>query len=327
MQRRLTQRSLVINGSPVVDPGFAAGGIVTVPPSTSQHGFLAQRVAAHSADLTAAEARVARFLAEHPDDVAFASASELGALTATSDATVIRTVKALGYPGLPALKRLLQETVRGRLTPAGRLNRSLDEAGDDPAAVLSHVLDDHIRLLEEARQTLIPADFSHATAIITEARQTVVFGLGVLGYLAEYFALRLSRLGHAARTATASGFLAADALLDLGNSDALLIIAHTSLAPETDTAISHAHRVGAKTVLLTDNLAEALRDRVAATLTTPIGATGSFSTQAATLAILEALVLATAAAQRDQATQAMTLLNQLRGELRGIGSTAASASP
>jgi len=298
-----------------------------VSPSTSQHGFLAQRVAAQSGDLTAAEARVARFLAEHPDDVAFASASELGALTATSDATVIRTVKALGYPGLPALKRMLQETVRGRLTPAGRLNRSLDEAGNDPATVLSHVLDDHIRLLEEARRTLTPADFSQATAIIADARQTLVFGLGVLGYLAEYFALRLSRLGHPARTATASGFLAADALLDLGHADALVVIAHTSLAPETDTAISHAQRVGAKTVLLTDNLAEALRDRVAATLTAPIGAAGSFSTQATTLAILEALVLATAAAQRDQATQAMTLLNQLRGELHGIGSTAASASP
>jgi DNA-binding MurR/RpiR family transcriptional regulator len=302
-------------------------GQVTVPPSTSQHGFLAQRVAAQSADLSTAEARVAKYLAEHPDDVAFASASELGVLTSTSDATVIRTVKALGYPGLPALKRMLQETVRGRLTPAGRLNRSLDEAGNDPAAVLSHVLDDHIGLLEEARRTLAPGDFSQATRIIAEARQTVVFGLGVLGYMAGYFALRLSRLRHPARAATASGFLAADALLDLGPSDALVVIAHTSLAPETETAINHAQRVGAKTILLTDDLAEALHDRVAATLTAPIGATGSFSTQASTLAILEALVLAAAAADRDQATQAMTLLNQLRGELGSIGSTAASAVP
>src|SRR6266511_2199725 len=189
-------------------------GQVTVPPSTSQHGFLAQRVAAQSADLSTAEARVAKYLAEHPDDVAFASASELGVLTSTSDATVIRTVKALGYPGLPALKRLLRETVRGRLTPAGRLNRSLDEAGNDPAAVLSHVLDDQIGLLEEARRTLAPGDFSLAARIIAEARQTVVFGLGVLGYMAGYFALRLSRLRHPARAATASGFLAADALLD-----------------------------------------------------------------------------------------------------------------
>ena len=297
-------------------------GQVTVPPSTSQHGFLAQRVAAQSADLSTAEARVAKYLAEHPDDVAFASASELGVLTSTSDATVIRTVKALGYPGLPALKRMLQETVRGRLTPAGRLNRSLDEAGNDPAAVLSHVLDDHIGLLEEARRTLAPGDFSQATRIIAEARQTVVFG-----YMAGYFALRLSRLRHPARAATASGFLAADALLDLGPSDALVVIAHTSLAPETETAINHAQRVGAKTILLTDDLAEALHDRVAATLTAPIGATGSFSTQASTLAILEALVLAAAAADRDQATQAMTLLNQLRGELGSIGSTAASAAP
>jgi DNA-binding MurR/RpiR family transcriptional regulator len=111
------------------------------------------------------------------------------------------------------------------------------------------------------------------------------------------------------------------------SSDALVVIAHTNLAPETETAINHARRVRAKTILLTDTLGEALRAKVTATLTAPVGVTGSFSTQASTLAILEGLVLAAAATHRDQATEAMTLLNQLRKELRSMESTAASASP
>ncbi len=41
---------------------------------------------------------------------------------------------------------------------------------------------------EEASRTLAPGDFSQVTRIIAEARQTVVFGLGVLGYMAGYFA-------------------------------------------------------------------------------------------------------------------------------------------
>jgi DNA-binding MurR/RpiR family transcriptional regulator len=270
--------------------------------------------------------RVAAYLAEHPDDVAFSSAGELGVLTATSDATVVRTVKALGFPGLPALKQLLRESVRRNLTPAARLNRSLDEAGDDPRSVLAHVLEDHIRLLEEARTTIVPEDFATATQIIAEARQTVVFGLGSLGFMAEYFALRLARLQHPAKAATATGFRAADALLDLGDHDALVVIAHTSLAPEARTAIEHARTVNARTVLITDSLAEALAGKVAVSLSAPVGASGTFSTQACTLAILESLVLAVAAASRESATNAMSLLNQLRSQLGAIDSTAAAGS-
>jgi DNA-binding MurR/RpiR family transcriptional regulator len=100
---------------------------------------LEERVVARQESLSAAERRVARYLADHPEEVAFSSAETLGRATETSDATVIRTVKALGYTGLPALKKILQSTVRERLTPAGRFGKDLDNLGDDPDMVLSRV--------------------------------------------------------------------------------------------------------------------------------------------------------------------------------------------
>jgi len=63
----------------------------------------------------------ALFLSDHPDHVAGATALELAEQIGTSNATVIRTVKALGYKGLPALRRVLVRAMAERLrgdTPA-----------------------------------------------------------------------------------------------------------------------------------------------------------------------------------------------------------------
>ncbi|MFF7144561.1 MurR/RpiR family transcriptional regulator [Streptomyces nodosus] len=291
-----------------------------------RRGFLVERVSAREGELSSSERRVARYLADHPDEVVFASAEELGRLTGTSDATVIRTVKSLGYAGLPGLKELLRDSLRNRLSPASRLGRSLDEFGGEPQGLLARVLEDHIRLLEEAQRTVDPEEFAAVVRLIGDARETVVYGLGGLGTFAEYLVTRLERMGHRARAARSSGFLLADDLLALSGEDVLVVIAHTNVAPETSVAVDHAKRVGAPVVLITDTLAEALADDTAAAISAPIGKMGTFSSQAATLAVLEALILAVAAGDRERSTEAMTLLNQLRGELHGLPSTAAGAA-
>jgi DNA-binding MurR/RpiR family transcriptional regulator len=76
-----------------------------------QSSTLQERVAARFDSLTATERRVARYLADHPQEAAFASAEELGRATGTSDASVVRTAKALGFDGLPGLKRSLQSHI------------------------------------------------------------------------------------------------------------------------------------------------------------------------------------------------------------------------
>ena len=125
---------------------------------------LPERVAARGHLLSGAEQVVARFMADNPQEVAFASAEQLGRFTGTSDATVIRTVKSLGYQGLPSLKRALQESLRDRLTPTGRLNRSLAAVGGDPKQVFEAVVNEHIGLLESARHSVDPAEFIKAVA-------------------------------------------------------------------------------------------------------------------------------------------------------------------
>lgn len=288
----------------------------TTDPPDSSPVFLEERVAARSASLSASERKVALYLADHPGEVAFSSAAELGQLTGTSDATVIRTVKALGYEGLPGLKRTLHENIRERIGPAGRLSRSLDVMGSAPETVLSQALATSIHLLEDVQRSIRPDSFADAVELISAAEETLVVGVGTLSVLGEYFTLRLVRLRRRVRNALPSGYQFADDLLRLGSGDVLVLIAHGMVVTEVDVALDHAAKVGAKVVLITDRLGEALADRVAVSVSAPVGEMGTFTLQSPTLAVLDALALAIAAQDREPALEALSELNHIRDLLR-----------
>lgn len=65
---------------------------------------LVDRIAAHRSELTPAEIRVAEPMADNPHSVGYLSALKLAEASRTSDATVVRTVRKLGFDGLDDLR-------------------------------------------------------------------------------------------------------------------------------------------------------------------------------------------------------------------------------
>ena len=62
-------------------------------------------VNARMEQISPAEQRVARFFQKNREEVLYASASALAVNSGTSDATVVRTAKALGFKGMGELRR------------------------------------------------------------------------------------------------------------------------------------------------------------------------------------------------------------------------------
>jgi DNA-binding MurR/RpiR family transcriptional regulator len=275
---------------------------------------LQERVAARMDSLTATERRVARYLAAHPHEVAFSSAEELGRAVGTSDASVVRTAKALGFGGLPELKRSLQGTVEALLTSADLVRNTLTATGSGPESILAVTLADRARLIENVARVIDPAAFGAAVELVAGARETLVCGIARL-VVAEYAAVRLTRLGCRARSITDTGWRMVDQLLPLGADDVLLAIAPHRLVREIRVIIDHAHRVGAKVVLITETLGEALRDHADITLSVPFGQPGTYGGQTASLVVLEALSMAVAAQDKERSMRAITTMNQLRRQL------------
>jgi DNA-binding MurR/RpiR family transcriptional regulator len=286
----------------------------TVATDGGRPATLQERVAARIDALTATEQRVARFLADHPQQAMFASAEELGRFTGTSDASVVRTAKALGFDGLPELKRSLQVRLGELMTPANRLHNTLSSMGSGPEQVLAAMIADRIHLIEDIGRVIDPAAFTRAVRLIVDARETLVCGIAGL-VLAEYAAIRLTRLGRRARFVTDSGEQLVNHLLPLDRHDVLVAIAPNRLAREMRIVLDYAHGVGAKVVLLTETLGEALRDHTDVTLSVPFGVVDRYGGQVTTLVLLEALTVAVAAADEERSLKAITTMNELRRQL------------
>src|ERR1700742_4584661 len=65
--------------------------------------------------------RVVRFIDENRQTVLASSAAALGSYIGTSDATVLRTIQALGFAGLSDLKQAILKSADNASTPADHM--------------------------------------------------------------------------------------------------------------------------------------------------------------------------------------------------------------
>jgi DNA-binding MurR/RpiR family transcriptional regulator len=276
-----------------------------------------ERVAERAVGMSPAEQRVARYFEDHREEVLIASAAALAARTETSDATVVRAAKALGFAGLDELRRSLADEIRLSLSPAARLARTLGAVGDDLSAALETTLDIHERSLASLRRALTPGLFAAAVAGIAAARRIAVFGLGPSSALARYLVIQLNRFGLEATALTETGLLFADDLCRLREGDLVLMMAYGRVYAELEALLAEIARRGLRAFLVTDTLAAALGSRVDLVLPVARGRADMLSMHTATLAFIEALLVGVAAQRPTETLAALARLDEARERLAG----------
>ncbi|PZW48335.1 RpiR family transcriptional regulator [Humitalea rosea] len=268
-----------------------------------------------SATLAPAARRVARFIAENPPLALALSAAELARRIGTSDATVVRAVQAMGYAGLPDLKRHLAESLSG--TPAEAMRQTLAETSASAARAVDLAIDTQREAVEalagaEARATLFAA-----VAALHPLRRILVFGIGPSAALAGYVATLLGRTGRPARALDASGTALADQMLDLGPGDGVLVLAYGRAYREVSALFAEARRLALPIVLVTDSLDHALARHADVVVPARRGRNRRVALHGATLVALEAIVLGLAALDGPRAVASLDRLNDLRAAIAG----------
>lgn len=264
-----------------------------------------------------AERKVLTYFRDHREDVLISSAIEMAAQIATSDATVIRTVKTLGFAGLDQLRRAIADELRAGQTPASRMRRSLSVAGGDIASALRQTIDVHIAALEAVRNETLVEHFANVVDTLLTARRIVVFGIGPSGCLAEYLSLQLRRFGLDALPLTQTGLLFADDVMRLRSGDVVLALAYSRVYEELAVLLSRCEQIEIPRILISDTLAEDLRGRVTADLKVARGQADMISLHAATLGFLECVLVGIAIRRPAPTLDSLNELNRLRAETAG----------
>ncbi|WP_432476678.1 MurR/RpiR family transcriptional regulator [Nocardioides sp. GXQ0305] len=209
------------------------------------------RIRALLPSLAPAERRVAERVLADPAAAAASTITSLAHECATSETTVIRFCRAVGFTGYPGL-RLALAAEQGRSGAGDARDLAGDiVADDDLDKVVGKIAFADARAVEETAEQL-DLDALHAVieALVTAPRVDV-YGVGASGFVALDFQQKLHRIGRVAFAWTDPHIaLTSAALLTPG--DVAVAISHSGATQDTIDALQLARGTGATTVAVTN---------------------------------------------------------------------------
>lgn len=259
---------------------------------------------------------VCRSLAERSaEELLFLSAVELGAEAKTSNATVVRTVQALGYSGLAELKARIAAPFARAARPELRARRRVESSGGDLENLWQRVLTESMDRIELLQPTFSLENYQHAVQLLLDAKHTLTYGFGALFVAADHLTLILRRVGLRSTSLHAGGFRLADDLLSIGSGDVVVLFAPGRPVVEVETLVEHARTVGAASILITEDPDGTLTEQVTVTLLSPTTPTGLTGEPLTSIIVADVLAQGVAAANVEQSVEASEQLIHLRKRL------------
>ncbi len=226
--------------------------------------------------------------------------------------TVVRTAQALGYQKLGHLRLALADYWSEKSEP--RLDERFDATFEDaPDGLLEEESEVAVTALRALRHGVPREAFEKAVEILDGSQRIVWRGVGPSGFLAEYAALYCERIGHRSTAVTRMGTELADELLSIHPRDAIVILSYGQLQRHTEVILDVAK--DSEVVLITDHDVNDLADRVTLVLECGRGVPRHFQSHAATLVLIESLILGVANRNKPRRKRSLAKLNTLREEI------------
>lgn len=267
--------------------------------------------------LSKQERRVSSLAEQDPLRFATSTAAQIAELTSTSEATVARTARKLGFAGTKEFKLSCAERIGQTQSLGGVIRSRLQNLPSDgfqtgPEVTASVVLTSAADLLIRLSDSLDPALVSSVVEALTSARRVTVYGLGTGYRIAQYFCLELERIGIDALALTGGGHLNADAVPRVTSDDELLIIAPLLIFPDVRSFMEvAAGRARAVTVISQDHIPAALSGTVRH-IRLPTTSSGPASESVAAWALCDVLVAEIARRHPERAIDTRNYVQQLR---------------
>ncbi len=277
-----------------------------------------QLISEHFNRLTKSEKRIANYLRKNQEESAFLSAAELADRLGLSEATMVRFARTLGYSSYPAMRAMLQEEFRQRVTHSSRLRSRLDdlrEGGD----IFEQVTVSEIDYLTQALQTVDRAAIDQAVAQIIRGDRIFVFGTGPSISLVDLMNVRLTRFGKHVIPLMTAGRELLEPLLSMTGRDLLFAIGFFDVNPSLQTVLDHAKARGCPVILLTDTLGSIIGEKADVILAAKRGPVSAFHSLVVPMTIINTVLLEVANENQEQVMANLDQLDRLREQLKRAG--------
>ncbi len=265
--------------------------------------------------LTKSEKRIANYLRKNQEEFAFLAAGEIADRLGLSEATLVRFARTLGFSSYPAMRTVLQEAFRHRVTHSARLRSRLDdlrEAGD----IFDRLVVSEIDYLTQSLDTIDRKSLELAVQMIRARKRIFVFGVGPSVSLVSLMEIRLGRFGWQVIPLTTAGREMLEPLLLMTDQDLLFVICFFDISGALQIILDYANETKCPVIMLTDTLGSIIGDKADVVLSAKRGPVSEFHSLVVPMTIINSLLLAVAQEERTQVMDNLDKLDQMRERLK-----------
>ena len=213
---------------------------------------LIARIHDKMSEFSKGQRRIAKYIEEHYDKVAFMTASKLGATVGVSESTVVRFATEIGYSGYPELQRAMQEMIRSRLTSVQRLEITAQNL--ESSQLLSAVLNQDIDIIRRTMEETSHEEFYRAVDAIVDAQKVYILGArsshALATFMSYYFNLIFDNVQLVNSASEAEIF---EQMVNVGENDAVIGISFPRYSRKVVKALHFASDRKARVIAITDS--------------------------------------------------------------------------
>lgn len=278
-----------------------------MPPGNAPRTLLAH-VRALVPTLAPAEQRVAAAVTSDPAGVAAKTITQLAAQCRTSETTVIRFCRAIGYPGYPGLRIAL--AAAAQVGADSGLERAGGDIGpsDSLPEIIKKIAYADAKAVEETAEQLDTGVLTVVVELVAHASRVDIYGVGASAFVALDLQQKLHRIGRVAY-AWPDPHMAITSAALLGRGDVAIGVSHTGSTVDVIESLAEARRQGATTVAVTNFPNSAISRIADHVLTTAARETtfrsGATASRIAALTVVDCLFVAVAQRNYKQTVRAL----------------------
>lgn len=266
-------------------------------------------------NLTKSEKRIANYLRKNQEESAFLAAGEIADRLGLSEATLVRFARSLGFSSYPAMRTVLQEAFRRRVTHSTRLRGRLEDLrqGGD---IFERLVVSEMDYLAQALETVDRLALQKSVELLRSCEHIYVYGVGPSISLVNLMEIRLQRFGCQVIPIITDGREILEPLMLMNANDLLFMICFFDISPTQNLVMDYANEVNCKVIILTDTLGSIIGDKADIVLAARRGPMAEFHSLVVPMTIINTILLALANEDREQVMENLDKLDQLRERLK-----------
>lgn len=263
-----------------------------IPQDYSQ---LEARITADYPSLSRRLQQTARFLLDHPQEVAFATVARLAEQAGVTPSTLIRFANSFGFSGFSEMQQLFRVRLVDELpnyTERIRAVRSATGETPDSTQLLWEFAEANREVLEQLPGRIDPRQLERALDIIEKADSVHVMGARRSFVVASYMTYALHHVDKRAFLVNGLGGMYGEQIKAIGSRDALLVVSFSPYAQESRDVADAARRRDIPLVVITDSNLSPLARMADVSLVVHEAEVKSFRGLTASLCLTQTLAIA-----------------------------------